>query len=117
LYVTALKAAGLEKVRIVTADSFQGWDVRIVMWDMVSGSNMGAGFTADLRRINVSITRQMEGLVIVWDSGSLRKNSEISNPAKLRVMYDWLPKKGRVVTVPANITESHLMKASSNYHG
>jgi hypothetical protein len=63
LYVRALAAAGMSDVRIVTADGFQGWDVRAVIWDMVSGSNVLPGFIADLRRINVSITRQMEALI------------------------------------------------------
>jgi len=89
LYIHALAAVDMADVRIITADSFQGWDVRTVIWDMASGSNGGPGFVADIRRINVSITRQMEGLVIIGDSGcfSSKKGKGSDHGFHLKRLY------------------------------
>ena len=57
-----IKGTDLEGLRLVdlqtaTADSFQGWEARVIIWCLVSANNSGAGFVKMADRICVSITR------------------------------------------------------------
>lgn len=54
-------------VETSTVDSFQGRESALVVYITVSTLNTGPGFLSDERRLNVAITRQISGLIIVGD--------------------------------------------------
>lgn len=63
-------------VETSTVDSFQGREGALVVYITVSALKTGPGFLADERRLNVAITRQVSGLIIV---GDINVSGEIAN--------------------------------------
>lgn len=64
----------LEKVSINTIDSFQGQERDIVYISLTRSNVDGViGFLADIRRMNVAMTRAKKKLVVVGDSTTLSK--------------------------------------------
>jgi len=68
----------LNKIEVSTVDSFQGREKDIIIISCVraNGHSRGStiGFVADVRRINVSITRARHSLWIIGDATVLQKN-------------------------------------------
>ncbi|KAI8912726.1 AAA domain-containing protein [Gorgonomyces haynaldii] len=62
----------LQSIDINTVDGFQGQEKEIVFLSTVRTKSIG--FTGDVRRINVSLTRAMSTLVIVGNVEALRKD-------------------------------------------
>ena len=61
-------------ISINTIDSFQGQERDLVVISLVrSNSNGDIGFLADIRRMNVAITRAKKKLVLIGDSATLGK--------------------------------------------
>jgi superfamily I DNA and/or RNA helicase len=92
---------GLRKIRLVdiktaTADSFQGWEARVVLWTMVSAENTGPGFVKDKERIWVSITRHTDYPITIGDSRVCR-NKILEGTATLRKLFDWFKAHDRVI--------------------
>lgn len=71
--IPALHALTLQKeLSIGTVDSFQGQERDIIYISMVRSNDRGEiGFLADIRRMNVGMTRAKKKLVIVGDSATL----------------------------------------------
>ncbi len=62
---------------IETVDSFQGKQREVIVLSCVrSGATRGVGFLADVRRMNVAITRARRALWIVGSAEALRANHE-----------------------------------------
>jgi len=62
----------LDKISVNTIDSFQGQERDVVYISMVRSNNDGEiGFLADIRRMNVAMTRARKKLVVVGDSATL----------------------------------------------
>ncbi|WP_346321093.1 AAA domain-containing protein [Chitinophaga sp. YIM B06452] len=67
----ALKAYG-DKISVNTIDSFQGQERDIVYISMTrSNTESKIGFLADVRRMNVAMTRARKKLVVIGDSATL----------------------------------------------
>jgi superfamily I DNA and/or RNA helicase len=61
-----------DKISVNTIDSFQGQERDVVYISMVRSNTTGdIGFLADIRRMNVAITRAKKKLVIIGDSSTL----------------------------------------------
>ncbi|MFD1257857.1 AAA domain-containing protein [Mucilaginibacter terrae] len=61
-----------EKISVNTIDSFQGQERDIVYISMTRSNNEGdVGFLADIRRMNVAMTRARKKLVVIGDSSTL----------------------------------------------
>ena len=62
------------KISVNTIDSFQGQERDIVYISMTRSNAEGAiGFLADIRRMNVAMTRARKKLVIIGDSATLSR--------------------------------------------
>ena len=80
-------------VEISTVDSFQGREKSAIVLSMVrSNDKCSAGFTGDARRLNVSITRAKEVLVVIGDAETLK-----ADPL-LKKYIGWLNNYAIVIT-------------------
>ncbi|KAJ6151321.1 hypothetical protein N7470_007915 [Penicillium chermesinum] len=61
----------LKKVDFNTTDAFQGRESEIIIFSCVRASNKGIGFLADIRRMNVGLTRAKCSLWVLGSSRSL----------------------------------------------
>ena len=62
-------------IEVDTVDAFQGRETDIVIYSIVRSNNSGnIGFLSDERRLNVSLSRAKELLVIIGDSKCVLKN-------------------------------------------
>jgi ATP-dependent RNA/DNA helicase IGHMBP2 len=72
--------AYLPNIKINTIDSFQGQEKDIIYISLVrSNSENNIGFLADIRRMNVAMTRARKKLVIIGDSATLGSNPFYEN--------------------------------------
>ncbi|KAI5285833.1 DEAD-box type RNA helicase [Ascosphaera aggregata] len=60
-----------EKVEFNTTDAFQGRECEVIIFSCVRASNRGIGFLADIRRMNVGLTRAKSSLWVLGNSQSL----------------------------------------------
>jgi superfamily I DNA and/or RNA helicase len=75
LKVFEINQSIIEEFRINTIDGFQGQECDVVYISLVRSNNEQIiGFLADLRRMNVAITRAKKKLVIIGDSATLGSN-------------------------------------------
>jgi len=66
------------KLEISSVDSFQGREKKIIIFSTVrSSKDSDIGFLGDLRRLNVSITRAMDALVIIGNNQLLSSKSRV----------------------------------------
>ncbi|VUC28144.1 unnamed protein product [Clonostachys rosea] len=77
-----LVLAGMEPV--ATVDSFQGCEGDIVVAVMATSQRTGPGFTRDENRINVLLSRQKSGLVIVGDINMVGKVFDAEKEVKAK---------------------------------
>lgn len=65
------------KIEIDTVDAFQGRETDIVIYSIVRSNSKGEiGFLSDQRRLNVSLSRARELLVLIGDSDCVTKGKE-----------------------------------------
>ncbi|KAM7518597.1 hypothetical protein LguiB_017559 [Lonicera macranthoides] len=83
---------------INTVDAFQGQERDVIMMSCVRASNHGVGFVADIRRMNVALTRARRALWVMGNANSLMKSEDwaaLIADAKARKFFmdmDDLPK-------------------------
>lgn len=74
---------------IETVDSFQGKQMDVVIMSCVRasepGQQTGIGFVADIRRLNVAITRAKRALWILGSAATLKVSSPLPNPSPIPV--------------------------------
>lgn len=61
----------LKTVDFNTTDAFQGRESEVIIFSCVRASNKGIGFLADIRRMNVGLTRAKSSLWVLGNSRSL----------------------------------------------
>lgn len=61
----------LKKVDFNTTDAFQGRESEVIIFSCVRASNNGIGFLADIRRMNVGLTRAKSSLWVLGNSSAL----------------------------------------------
>lgn len=92
---------------INTVDAFQGQERDVIIMSCVRASNHGVGFVADIRRMNVALTRSKRALWIMGNANALIKSEDwaaLITDAKARNSYmdmDALPKDFLVPKAPA----------------
>ncbi len=73
--VSLLKEELSEEIKVSTVDAFQGKEKEVIIISFVSSNKSGElGFLVDLRRLNVSITREKCKLILIGDFDTLSKN-------------------------------------------
>ncbi|KAJ5321564.1 hypothetical protein N7476_004566 [Penicillium atrosanguineum] len=80
----------LKKIDFNTTDAFQGRESEIIIFSCVRASNKGIGFLADIRRMNVGLTRAKSSLWVLGNSQSLMQGQfwrGLINDAKERNVY------------------------------
>lgn len=89
-----LEERGLEGVEIDSVDGFQGREKEAVIISLVrSNDAQEIGFLADIRRMNVALTRARRKLVVIGDGATLS-----SHPFYAR-MFEYFEKRGAYRTV------------------
>lgn len=94
---------GVEGLEINTVDGFQGREKEAVIVSFVrSNPNGEIGFLADLRRLNVAITRARRKLVMVGDSRTLEVHRTYAE------LIDYVREVGEYVKAPSFAAEVHV---------
>ncbi|GMI90942.1 hypothetical protein like AT4G30100 [Hibiscus trionum] len=89
---------GKRDLYINTVDAFQGQERDVIIMSCVRASNHGVGFVADIRRMNVALTRARRALWVMGNASSLVQSDDwaaLIADAKARNCYmdmDSLPK-------------------------
>ncbi|KAH7283286.1 hypothetical protein KP509_35G070300 [Ceratopteris richardii] len=65
-----------KSVYINTVDAFQGQERDVIIMSCVRASSHGVGFVADIRRMNVALTRARRSLWIVGNAGALVQSED-----------------------------------------
>jgi hypothetical protein len=80
-------------VEVLTVDSCQGSEFDYVVLSTVRANRMGSiGFVKDKQRINVAISRSINGLVVVGDDSTLTSDEDwraVRNACTLQVPAEW----------------------------
>ncbi|CAN1841283.1 Helicase SEN1 [Linum perenne] len=71
-----LKSEEGKDIYINTVDAFQGQERDVIIMSCVRASNHGVGFVADIRRMNVALTRARRAFWIMGNASSLMKSED-----------------------------------------
>ncbi|KAF4346363.1 hypothetical protein G4B88_003394 [Cannabis sativa] len=103
-------------IYINTVDAFQGQERDVIIMSCVRASSHGVGFVADIRRMNVALTRARRALWIMGNANALTQSDDwgaLIADAKARNCYmdmDSIPKDVLVLKGPSHslLTEKML---------
>jgi len=89
----ALQREGLRETEVSTVDGYQGREKTVILISTVRSNIRGeVGFLSDRRRLNVSLTRCRDALIVVGNVKTLRNNPDWS------AWLDWLVERGLVIS-------------------
>ncbi|CAH8364331.1 unnamed protein product [Eruca vesicaria subsp. sativa] len=108
----ALGQDEVKEIYINTVDAFQGQERDVIIMSCVRASNHGVGFVADIRRMNVALTRAKRALWVMGNASALMKCEDwaaLITDARARNCFmemESLPKDFPVPKVPSFIPKA-----------
>ncbi|KAG2241693.1 hypothetical protein Bca52824_090266 [Brassica carinata] len=108
----ALGQDEVKEIYINTVDAFQGQERDVIIMSCVRASNHGVGFVADIRRMNVALTRAKRALWVMGNASALMKCEDwaaLITDARERNCFmemESLPKDFPVPNVPSFIPKA-----------
>ncbi|XP_076900625.1 putative ATP-dependent helicase C29A10.10c isoform X2 [Bidens hawaiensis] len=114
-----LKSEEGKDLYINTVDAFQGQERDVIIMSCVRASNHGVGFVADIRRMNVALTRARRALWVMGNASTLVQSDDwaaLIADAKARECYmdmDSVPKDFMVSKVPPSAYGSQQTRFSN----
>ncbi|XP_052202174.1 helicase sen1-like [Diospyros lotus] len=110
-----------KNIYINTVDAFQGQERDVIIMSCVRASNHGVGFVADIRRMNVALTRARRALWVVGNANTLVQSDDWSAliaDAKSRNCYKNMVSLPKDFLIPRTRAHAQLPgKVSSNPRG
>jgi len=74
-----ITSSNISKLSVNTVDGFQGREKQVVIVSCVRSNHEGnVGFLSDWRRLNVSITRAIRGLIVIGNEETLKHDKHWS---------------------------------------
>uniref|UniRef100_A0A1D1YSP9 Helicase SEN1 n=2 Tax=Anthurium amnicola TaxID=1678845 RepID=A0A1D1YSP9_9ARAE len=114
-----LKSEEGKDLYINTVDAFQGQERDVIIMSCVRASNHGVGFVADIRRMNVALTRARRALWVVGNANALVQSDDWASlimDAKSRKCFMDVSNIPKEFLMP-KVSSYHPGKASSNLRG
>ncbi|GLT44917.1 hypothetical protein SLA2020_187900 [Shorea laevis] len=75
-FESLLKSEEGKDIYINTVDAFQGQERDVIIMSCVRASNHGVGFVADIRRMNVALTRAKRALWVMGNANALMQSDD-----------------------------------------
>ncbi|KAK4428500.1 putative ATP-dependent helicase C29A10.10c [Sesamum alatum] len=113
-------------IYINTVDAFQGQERDVIIMSCVRASGHGVGFVADIRRMNVALTRARRALWVMGNANALVQSEDwaaLIADAKTRNCYldmdslpkDFIPEPSTHGQFPSKITSTRGLRSGPRY--
>ncbi|KAH6759013.1 P-loop containing nucleoside triphosphate hydrolases superfamily protein [Perilla frutescens var. frutescens] len=115
-----------KEIYINTVDAFQGQERDVIIMSCVRASSHGVGFVADIRRMNVALTRARRALWVMGNANALVQSDDwaaLIDDAKARNCYldmdslpkEFIPEPSTYGAFPSKISSARGLRSGPRY--